>query len=220
MDEIRLATYEAFVAFLFDETFRGPSGEPIRESYGAHWYDDIEVGLDAAICARYYIRLFESPAQLIDMYPHSVLEYAFGAMINCNYPLSVSELVWDSDVPLETREELIRSMVPLFERFFAVKPFWYSTYMWWDAIAFAYCCGNAVRGRSEEETRLQDVIFASLQKILVIPSDECRDAALHGLGHLMHPDTESLIERFLAEHPELNPDTRAYALAAASGDVQ
>jgi hypothetical protein len=43
---------------------------------------------------------------------------------------------------------------------------------------------------------------------------------LHGLGHLRHPNTEELIQRFLERHPALSVELKAYALAAAKFEVQ
>src|SRR5258708_11050782 len=108
MGDIVLPTYEAFLSFLFDELFLAPSGEFLRETtVGTPWYDDLDVDLDATTCARYYIRLLETSADLGNQHSHKAIESAFAAMIDCNFPLSVSELVWDVRVPLETREELI-----------------------------------------------------------------------------------------------------------------
>jgi hypothetical protein len=92
--------------------------------------------------------------------------------------------------------------------------------MWWDAIAYAYCCGNAFRGRTENETRLQDAMFEALRAILAISTPECQHAALHVLGHLRHPETQSLIDAYLAANPALEPGDREYALAAARGEIR
>jgi hypothetical protein len=48
-----------------------------------------------------------------------------------------------------------------------------------------------------------------------VPSESCQTAALHGLGHLHHPDTNELVQSYLARNPSITPDLREYALAAA-----
>jgi hypothetical protein len=58
-------------------------------------------------------------------------------------------------------------------------------------------------------------MFATLGKILAVPSESCQTAALHGLGHLHHPDTNELVQSYLATNPSITPDLREYALAAA-----
>ena len=50
-------------------------------------------------------------------------------------------------------------------------------------------------------------------------SPTCQRAALHGLGHLHHPQTPQLIQRYLDERPSLTNDWKQYALAAAEFKV-
>jgi hypothetical protein len=52
-------------------------------------------------------------------------------------------------------------------------------------------------------------IFETLTKVLAIDSWICQGAALHGLGHLHHPGTKELIERFVNERPTLTQEQRA-----------
>jgi hypothetical protein len=66
---------------------------------------------------------------------------------------------------------------------------------------------------------LQNVFFETLTKVLAIDSWLCQGVALHGLGHLHHPDTESLIRRYIDGHPLLTKEQLAYAQAAAKFDV-
>ena len=63
-------------------------------------------------------------------------------------------------------------------------------------------------------------MFDTLSKILNLDSEACQIAALHGLGHLQHPHTEAVIRLYLAAHPELDLETKEYALAAIAGDIQ
>ena len=71
-----------------------------------------------------------------------------------------------------------------------------------------------------EDERMQDVIFQTLTAILALDSDICQKAALHGLGHLHHPETENLITSYIAQHPDLSKEQHEYALAAAKFEVQ
>ena len=66
---------------------------------------------------------------------------------------------------------------------------------------------------------MQDVIFETLAKILELDSLRSQADALHGLGHLHHPQTEQLISKYIASHPEITPDAKKYALAAAKFQV-
>ena len=75
------------------------------------------------------------------------------------------------------------------------------------------------RRRGGEDLELQNTYFQTLAKVLAIESRICQGAALHGLGHLHHPDTTALISRYIDEHPSLTKELVAYAQAAAKFEV-
>ena len=66
---------------------------------------------------------------------------------------------------------------------------------------------------------MQDVMFETLSRILELDSPTCQGAALHGLGHLHHPDTEQLIRRYIERNKSIDPALREYALASARFNV-
>jgi hypothetical protein len=67
---------------------------------------------------------------------------------------------------------------------------------------------------------MQDVIFETLTKILRLDSVACQTAALHGFSHLQHPSTEQVIGAYVQGKPEIDPELKAYALAAARFSVR
>jgi hypothetical protein len=66
---------------------------------------------------------------------------------------------------------------------------------------------------------MQDVMFQTLSGILALDSAICRGAALHGLGHLHHPGSDELVQRYVRQNPSLSTEARDYALAAARFEV-
>ena len=66
---------------------------------------------------------------------------------------------------------------------------------------------------------MQNVMFRTLADILFLDSQPCQAAALHGLGHLHHPDTRGLIQRYLTGHSSLTDSQKEYALAAAKFEI-
>jgi len=110
-------------------------------------------------------------------------------------------------------------MFELFQRFFAFERLDTSVFRWWDSLRYDWRCGNRNRDRGGEDLQLQDVFFGTLAKILFLDSETCQDSALHGLGHLHHPGTTELIDRYLLEHPSLTEQRKVYALAAAKFQV-
>jgi hypothetical protein len=110
-------------------------------------------------------------------------------------------------------------MAVLFERLFLNEPLDTSVHMWWDSLCYDWHCGNKKRENRGEDLELQDIFFATLVKVLALDSWICQGAALHGLGHLHHPDTAEVASRFIRDHPSLTEEQVAYAKAAAAFNV-
>lgn len=211
--DLTCSSYDEFVSFLFDHE---ESSEPAESEKYDPWYFHVEVGFDAKAIVAYYSKMFRQPEFLLSRFTKRQLEEGFWAIQGPNLDCSVSWIIHDSDLPLSFREECIRSMADLFKRLFAAEPFDTSVHMWWDSLCYDWHCGNRKRERGGEDLELQDIFFQTLADVLAIDSWTCQGAALHGLGHLHHPQTKELIERFVDEHPSLTEEQRAYALAAAN----
>jgi hypothetical protein len=206
-------TFDEFVAFLFDRNVA-------LESKGKdYWYWHVTVEFDAEVIAGYYVQLFRQPEFLLERFTKAQLEEAFWAIPSYSLDCSVIRIINDSDLSLSLREECIRSMAELFRRLFAREPLNTSVQMWWDSLCYDWHCGNRSRGPGGEDLKLQDIFFQTLAEVLTIDSWVCQAAALHGLGHLHHPKTKELIDRFVSEHNFLTEEHKEYALAAARFEV-
>lgn len=215
--DITTASFDEFITFVFDRPFvpiphdgKGPGP----------WYWQAEVTYDPLRIATFYVRLFADPAFLKDCFSPEQLEQAFWAIQSGNLDCSVTEIIWDRRVPFDIRESCIRAMEQLFSRLFASTPLETSVDMWWDSFAYDWHCGNRARANGGEDHLVQDIMFETLTKILAQPSVICQAAALHGLGHLHHPETEHVIDEYLERHTDIAPELRGYALAAAKFEVQ
>jgi hypothetical protein len=206
-------SFEEFVSFIFDHAV-----PPKSEQYDS-WHFHMEVDFEATKVCSYYVRLFRQPEFLLSRFTKPQLEEGFWAMQGPNLDCSVYWIIQNSNLPLSAREECIRSMADLFERLFAAEPLDTSVQMWWDSLCFDWHCGTKNRERGGEDLEVQDMLFQTLTQVLAIDSSTCQGAALHGLGHLRHPRTKAVIERFLDEHPCLTQQQKAYALAAAKFQV-
>lgn len=211
--DLTSVSFDEFVSFLFDHDV-----PPESEKYDP-WYFHVEVEFDAKRICAYYVQMFRRPEFLLSRFTKPQLEQGFWAIQGPNLECSVSRIILDSGQPLFIREECIASMVDLFERLFAGEPLDSSAQMWWDSLCFDWDCDVRNRERGGEDLELQDIFFRTLAKVLAIDSWTCQAAALHGLGHLHHPNTRELIDRFLDGHPSLTQEQKAYALAAANFDV-
>jgi len=213
-------SYDEFVSFIFDREVRGSYREIHARKGKYHpWYFDVEVTFDPARVCGFYTRLFLNPDFLLEKYSEAQLEQGFWAIQGPAFDCSVFFIMWNEDLPFASRSQCVRSMSQLFLRLFAKESLEQSVAMWWDSLCYEWHCGNRDRNRGGEDLLIQDVIFEVLSGLLKSDSANCRDAALHGLGHLHHPETKALIDSYLAEHPSLSAAARAYALAAAEFNV-
>jgi len=135
-------------------------------------------------------------------------------------PGGLEDVLWNTGVPWKARAELIQSTVDLYRRFFAYDVLDTSAHMFWDALAYGYCVPTRHPESDAEDRRVQKAMFAALQQILGIDSLACQLAALHGLGHLRHPETESTTTKYLERNPELSEEHRKFALACIAGEIE
>ncbi len=211
--DISRYSFEEFVAFLFDQDL------PSKGEKRNPWYWQIEVTFEPALVCAYYVRLFRQPTFLLKRFSREQLESGFWAIQGSNFACSVFCVIWIDALPLSVRQECVRSMFDLFRGLFAIEPLDTAAQMWWDSFCFEWHCGNRDRRRGGEDLSMQDTMFETLTSILNLSSPFCQRAALHGLGHLHHPDTEHLVRQYLKENPSLTNEQREYALAAARFEV-
>jgi hypothetical protein len=212
-EDITHASFEEFVVFLFARSV------PVEGEESKSWYWNADVTFDPETVCRYYVRLFRDPSFLLERFSKLQLEQGFWAIQSCLLSCSVSEVIWDTNLPFAEREECVRSMFDLFRRLFAVESLETSVQMWWDSLCYDWHCGNRSRERGGEDAAMQDVMFQTLSSLLALDSPICQGAALHGLGHLHHPGTEELVHQYLRQRTSLSKEWTEYALAATRFEV-
>jgi hypothetical protein len=204
-------SFDEFVSLIFH---RGAPAE--QDNLDTAFY---EVEIDAKKLCSYYVQLFRQPEFLLSQFTKQQLEDGFWAIMGNTHEWSAGNLIDYSDAPLASRKECIESMAILFERLFVNEPLDTSVHMWWDPLCYAWHSGNRKRENGGEDSELQDIFFHTLVKVLALDSWICQGAALHGLGHLHHPNTAEVVRRFIEDHPSLTEEQIAYAHAAARFDV-
>jgi hypothetical protein len=158
------------------------------------------------------VRLFENTSLIENFYSWVQIDEGLWFLL-----WNVAEhLVEDEDLPLNDRKELIESMVLLYKNLFINQPFTTSPFMWWDSICYSYFIESNV---SKDEQDIREIIFPALKTILEIDSIKCQVAALHGMGHLRHKDTKSVIREYLIEHPSLTKEVIGYAEGCINGTM-
>lgn len=155
----------------------------------------------------YPTRLFREPEFLFERFSDKKLKRGFWNLFG---EWEVKDSIWKKDLPWHLRRACIRAMVPLFERFFLLKPLDDTCHMWWDLFRYF---------GDDPDERVINEMYLALAKILFMDSLECQGAALHGLGHITHPNKAALIRRYLRTHSNVDPRIRSYALASIEGKV-
>jgi hypothetical protein len=211
--DISKFSFDQFMDFLFDRE------APLDTKKRDPWYWHTEVTFDPERVWAHYVRLFQKPNFLLERFSRNQLEQGFWGIQSGNIDCAVTEIIWMEYLPFSLRETCVRSMFQLFQLLFAIEPLETSAHMWWDSLCFDWHCGNRNRLRGGEDLLMQDVMFQTLTEILTLDSEFCQDAALHGLGHLHHPETEQLVQKYLEQRPALDIKRREYALAAARFEV-
>jgi hypothetical protein len=86
--------------------------------------------------------------------------------------------------------------------------------MWWDCVATPFNDDAESEfhpfNTSSTGHQLQQVIFDTLCKILMLENVACHFDAIHGLNHLHHPDTAMVLRNYMDKHPELDSDERTW----------
>jgi hypothetical protein len=216
-EQIDLTNYsfEEFISFLFAREAPLELRDNDQGRVGDWWFTRVEDTFEPEIICGYYVQLFRKPEFLRQQFSKPQLEDGFWAIQSANLNCGLPNLLSDTNLAFEKRENCIRAMADLFTSLFLDEALDTSVHMWWDSLCYDWHSGNRSRDRGGEDEQLQDVFFQTLAQILSVASKTCQNAALHGLGHLHHPDTPALIDRYLREHPSLTADSKAYALAAA-----
>lgn len=205
-------SFPQFVEFLFNRPTQLPEAHMEFE-------DLLVVDFDPVLLAEYYIQLFSEPLFLLERFSREQLEQGFWQIQNINFTGSVYAIMWGESVPLSLRLRCIDSMYFLYKNLFAVDGLFTSSNMWWDCLLDGHSIGDKHSNHTEDEGKVQNLIFEVLCKILQLDSEECQGAALHGLNHLRHPATESTILDYIKSHPELKEDEVDYCMDCINGEI-
>lgn len=212
----------------FDEWVEHIFGHPVSHPrwYSSNYHETWNG--EPHITVEYLTRLFRSPERLLKDYSPEQLEQGLWYVVNEGEPFMYDLL--DKSVPWLLRQRGLTAIRVFFEKFFAIActdemghlcrtastPINNACYMWWDLFP---CWGHPEdpARRDEDQTILQ-----VLKGILEIPSEACRESALHGLGHWQPQYPEVVrkhVDDFLNKSPAISDPLREYAVAARSGRV-
>jgi hypothetical protein len=210
-----------WIAHVFDHPVTDPA-----------WHWDIHTqhpDLSAEQALLYIAETCERAPELLASYTDAQLDQGFWYLLGCNSDYLPA--LYQLSVPWPARRRVLRSFLPLFRDFMAVRctpqlshcetadcPLNGVCYMWWDM-------DSVPPPRREEPAWAEQdrEVLAIMAELLTIPHDACRESALHGLNHwqLDYPgEVETIITTFLRHTPGLRPELAAYAEGAITGMMQ
>lgn len=214
--DLRNISSDNFWNFIFDHEI--DDREDGRQSWSTQY--DMWIEYDCDQIVDLYVELFERSGELLAIFPKEKLEQGFWVLMGGGLECSVYNLIWKDALDIALKEKLILSIYYLYKNLYDQEPLETSSNMWWDSLAYSFYQGGPRDPVNDpNDKRIQDVMFGALKKILLLKSDPCQMAALHGLGHLRHPDTKSIIDKYIEDNSNLNDSQIAYAKACIEGDV-
>lgn len=195
-----------------------------------YWADDAEMlEVPPATSAEYAARLLSDAGRLLEPYSDAQVNMGLWFLASNSCSAVMLDALGDK-VPEPRRRACIRAMSALYRQCFVPRcsphlihldeegwtPLNLVCYMWWDMLPI---CG---RPEDSERANIDQECIAVMVKALELPSDACRESALHGLGHWKHHYPEEVagaINAFLGTTPDLRPELIRYAEAAREGCV-
>ena len=217
--DLRALDFDGFVTLVFDHpAYEGRSVEQhadgsisFLEQPPPEWYWDVEWSWDdlpadplhtLALMAEVFERAHELPAR----FTSRQVTQGFNLLLH-GAARTFIDLVWDSRLPWEPRERLLRAVVPLYRRLFDVHTdIGFVPFMFWDVVVAFRFDPRAESFDPPGDPRLQATIVDVIREmLLVLDGPWSAPAALHGAHHVHHPDALAAVREWLARTPAPGP---------------
>jgi hypothetical protein len=201
----------------FAEFFLAREVVPDDEQYG-YFLTDLHgetyfesVPSSPEVLVNHLKKLFTEFGQIASKYTLAQVDQGVWGMWGAN--LRLYELLFGPPVPVTSRLDCIRSMYHVYSDYVSKlerepdPEIESGFYMWWDLVLHGFWDSSRRPSRGEasrldaESRVLLDVLFETLTRILAIPNRASQLSALHGLGHLYHPQVRDAVQRFIDTNP-------------------
>jgi len=217
-------SYDQWVRFFFDRP-----NPPQTDDLGYYFFDvdlreeytffDVE---HPTKVVSHMTRLFGDFPKTVSVFTLPQINQGVWVMFGNNF--ECQRYLFDPSVPLEKRLECIRSMYCVYADFVApcVVPEMENCFqMWWHFIAESfwsrfydypndsksfdetleqYPLEKDLNKLNEEAKQILDTMFETLVRILALDDDRAQEYALHGLGHLSHPESKDVVQSYIDAH--------------------
>jgi hypothetical protein len=209
-------TFEEFTGFFFAREVV-PDDEQfdyfLTDLQGQKYFESVPSSPEVLV--NHLTKLFSGFGQIAREYTLAQVDQGVWGIWGAN--LRLYEFVFDPSVPLASRLSCIRSMYHVYADYVSKlerepdPEIESGVYMWWDLILHGFwnssrpVIAGTWRGdpsKLDPESRvLLDILFETLTRILAIPNRASQLSALHGLGHLYHPQVHDAVQRFIDANP-------------------
>ena len=220
------ATLDELIEVMFDA---GADAAARREAMDATDWLEFEVDPNRQILL--LRELFQRSAALCERFSSAEIERGLWRLMGGEYSEDFTGHLWNPDLPLEGRVATVEAVYHLYDEVLARPP--------WEPIDFAhpdrlprrfetidYMVPDMLvhvprigKPESADRAAIRDAFLAMFDRLLYHPSPIAQYAALHGLGHLGHELGPEVVDHYMARHPDMPADQRAYAERAQRGEV-
>jgi hypothetical protein len=213
--DISLLPYHQWLNFLFNHPV------PERSLDGNDWYWEYDYEVS-------------SPSQLVDHVTKLCKEFAAVSKI---YTLAqLNQGIWfivgpcidfgqylrDTTATLEARRSCVGAMYNVYADFVSkseVEEMETCFWMWWDILLEGFYMYET-KPKDEDTREIESKILETLSSILQLDDMRTQYYALHGLGHLKHPNARTVVARYIEMHgSEWDSEGRKWLETCRDGTV-
>lgn len=214
-------SYEEWVAFFF--------------AHGVDVYGDLWDKYDLSVQPRQPERLIAHLTRLCQEFSTLPTLYSWGQINQgvwavLSHPGGMAEALMRPNAPLELRLECVRAMYHVYADAIAhlepALPMENGFYMWWELIGDCFCLSAGHGGdrpflpKDADARQMHDTILSTLVRVLQLGEERCASAALHGLGHLHHPDGAGIVQEYIDKRQgSLSPEDLEWLQQCRDGTV-
>ncbi len=172
-------------------------------------HGDVEIDpVEPLVLVEYFERSCMNMHDLLGQYSWPQIDrFIWNSLAN---PFWIGHIVTDPILPVAPRDSCIDSMYFPFKQVLGQMPDSDDEengfYMWWDIVCGGFCTQHVYFEThpfvpdSAESCKIHDKLLDTLRRILKIPEKRTQMCALHGLGHLHHPQGAEIVQKYIDDH--------------------
>jgi hypothetical protein len=235
MIDLRDATYDDFVTFVFDHpAYEGQDLEVegnriirVIEQRPQEWFWDVDfywsdVPSDPSHVLALLTQLFTRAGELRGRFTPRQIGQGFKLLLGPAAEELFTYPIWNDQLPWEPRELLIRSTLSLYDGLFDVEvEIEHVPFMYWDMLlGYRYAEEPIAIPESKDDARMQIAAAEVIRSMLLDRNGPWSGpAALHGAHHVNHPIAFDAVRQWLADGANGDEHYREYAQRVLVGDA-